>query len=691
MQRVSERQFLLLPETGVQIINGETVAKSLPVWLRVDPAAAIRPDSWVRLRYRSSIFDDNVRPLIRFSDGVNESLVQPMNGTLFGVGEWIGYIPEHTSTVSISPVARTGPFDFRIERVDYISPMQLFLRGALTNPRWIGWMIQTQMIGASDEARRALKLASTPTAFSGYNRWHRRLSRPVELEGIDRPRADWSKSSRVRLFMSVGSATSRSLQLTVQSLCAQINTFWSLHYRIDEDCPPQQQAEIRRQLSVDARISEFTDATDLARIAADYSENDVCALIAAGDMLPVYALAVVAETLARNPTAAAIYGDEDSISVSGALHSPALRPDWSPYFQAARHYIWRMICLRAGDLIRGGCVKAVKFVSAHDEVVATVLGKTAKDSVHHVRRVLYRRGRELAEVKEHREAIRTGRPRASVNSPEQYPEAAVVVLTRDNADCLAECIRGLTAITDYPNLRITLVDNGSIEPKAVALLRDLKRYPQIDVLERPGPFNFAALCNEAARASQAPVLVFLNDDIAMRDRGWLKPLVSWALRPDVGVAGAKLLFPDGRIQHAGVVIGLGGIAAHDYHGQDPRQAGYLERLQITHEVEAVTAACIAIERKKFDAVGGFDAGNLPVDLNDIDLCLRLAERGFTTVWTPESVLIHRESETRGRTPWSSDLYRAERAYFVARWQAAIRDDRYFHPDLSLFSYNPALA
>ena len=108
------------------------------------------------------------------------------------------------------------------------------------------------------------------------------------------------------------------------------------------------------------------------------------------------------------------------------------------------------------------------------------------------------------------------------------------------------------------------------------------------------------------------MLVFLNDDIAMRDRGWLKPLVRLALRPDVGVAGAKLLFPNGSIQHAGVVIGLGGIAAHDYHRQDPQQAGYLDRLQVAHEVGAVTAACIAIERKKFDAVGGFDANNLPV-------------------------------------------------------------------------------
>ena len=249
MRSVAESRLLLRPESGVEIIDNQMVAKSRPTWLRVEPAEAIRPGCWVRLRYRSSFFDDNMRPLIRFSDGVNEGLVQPMNGMLFGVGEWIGYIPENTSTISISPVVRTGPFDFRIERIDHISPLQLLLRGALLNPRWITWMIQTQMRGARDEARRALKLASSATAFKSYSRWQRRLSRALELGGIDRPRADWRKTPSIRLFMSVGGSASRSLQPTVRSLLSQLYVRWSLHYMFEENCPPNEQTEIRRQLS----------------------------------------------------------------------------------------------------------------------------------------------------------------------------------------------------------------------------------------------------------------------------------------------------------------------------------------------------------------------------------------------------------------------------------------------------------
>jgi GT2 family glycosyltransferase len=320
-----------------------------------------------------------------------------------------------------------------------------------------------------------------------------------------------------------------------------------------------------------------------------------------------------------------------------------------------------------------------------------ILAKSPKGPVHHLRRILYRRCRELVPEIDRRNAIRNTKPQSSPNSVMQNPEVAVVIPTRDNADCLAECIKGMTTNTDYPSLRITLIDNGSTESSALALLRDLKRHAQVDVIVRPGPFNFSGLCNEAAGASQAPMLVFLNDDISIRDPGWLKPMISWALCPDVGMVGAKLLFPNGRLQHAGVVLGMGGIAAHVYRGQYPQQAGYLERLTVAHEVSAVTAACAAIERKKFEAGGGFDAENLPVELNDIDLCLRLAERGFATMWTPESVLIHHESATRGDSAWSGEAYRNERAYFISRWKEAIRDDKFFHPNLSLFSYSPALA
>ena len=154
---------------------------------------------------------------------------------------------------------------------------------------------------------------------------------------------------------------------------------------------------------------------------------------------------------------------------------------------------------------------------------------------------------------------------------------------------------------------------------------------------------------------------------------------------------AKLLFPNGRLQHAGVVLGFGGIAGHVYRRLPQDYRGYLDQLTVPHEVAAVTGACMAVERSKFEAVGGFDAEHLPVDLNDIDLCLRIAERGWTNLWTSEATLIYHQSATRGIDPDPFELYRKERAYFVERWAHMIRDDPYFHPGLSLHAHDVALA
>jgi GT2 family glycosyltransferase len=162
-----------------------------------------------------------------------------------------------------------------------------------------------------------------------------------------------------------------------------------------------------------------------------------------------------------------------------------------------------------------------------------------------------------------------------------------------------------------------------------------------------------------------------------------------AMRPDIGAVGAKLLYPDGRLQHGGLALGVGGRAAHYERLLEADDPGYFGRLGVAHEVSAVTGACLAVEARKFHAVGGFDAENLPVDLSDVDLCLRLAERGWRCVMAPEATLLHRESASRGEGG-GSRRYGAEIAWFRRRWAHQIGDDPYFHPSLSLDATHPAL-
>jgi GT2 family glycosyltransferase len=260
----------------------------------------------------------------------------------------------------------------------------------------------------------------------------------------------------------------------------------------------------------------------------------------------------------------------------------------------------------------------------------------------------------------------------------------VVIPTKDKVEMLAACLEG-TRRTAPANFEIIIVDNGSQNNATWRFYESLKCDKRVRVLEAPGPFNFSTLCNRASTVARGQVLVFLNNDIFGMTPGWLDLLVAWALRPGIGAVGVRLLFPSGRLQHGGVVLGLAGYAAHIDAGLKGNHAGYLGRLAAPHEISAVTAACMAVEKQRFAAVGGFDEENFPVELGDMDLCLRLGQAGFKTIMLPEISLFHHESASRGKAPAAGNQYAFEKGRFLARWGHLLDDDPYFHPALSLKS------
>jgi O-antigen biosynthesis protein len=650
-------------------------------WLRVEPVELIARHRWIRLRYSASFFEDPVRPLIRFETRSGAAFVQAMNGPVLGSAEWTGRVPDDTVKVAISPGRGGAPSTFRIDGVTPLSRIGLLRRGLPRDWRWIYWTVRSRLLNSRQEAWQALKFASPPTPLEDYGAWRARLARPFDLGGLDRTHADWTLTPHFRFLLR---ATDRDgVAATIASLTAQAYPKWSLDViAADADAPDL--AGYRKVAADDARVVFAAPRPDWTQIALRHSAHDRVGVLDAGDLLPDYALAVLAERLAGAPDLAVVYSDEDTVDADGVHRDPIFKPDWSPCLQAGAPYVGRLALVRAGDLAPGADRLAALF--HHDRtVIDRILAGAAPATVGHLRRVLCHRraGWTIA--------VEAARPRSRVAGDEPaWPPVGIVIPTRDRADLLAECVRGLKERTDYPAYEIVVVDNGSTAPDALALLRDLDRDARVKVVKRPGPFNFSALSNDGAKATAAPVLAFVNNDIVVVDEGWLKPLVRFAVMPQIGVVGAKLLFPDGCLQHAGVVLGFGGIAGHLYRRMPADHRGYCNRLTVAHEVGAVTAACIAVERYKFEAVGGFDAENLPVDLNDMDLCLRLSEQGWASLWTPESVLIHLQSATRGIDPDPFVLYRQERNYFVRRWAERVRDDPYFHPALSLFAHEVAL-
>lgn len=682
--------FHLEPETGIDLVSGSMVATSADAWLKVTPARALASRRWVRLRYRLSFFDDPVRPLIRFTTSEGRQFFQPMNGPVTGCGEWIGRVPDKTISASISPVKTFGRFDFRLDSITPISRRSLLQRGLLYDRKSLLLAVGGKIINAEEERWETLKFAASATPFEAYDQWYRQRERPVDIGGIDCPRADWNASPAMQLVMQLRPARLEQLKATLASLREQIYPRWTLHAVRTGETPASLLAGYREEMAADPRLREAAKDADFFSNAGGGGGRDFVAIIELGDLIPNYAFAVIAETAMRAPNLCIVYGDEDALAADGKLHSPVFKPAWSPIFFAARPYLGRLTCIRYRTLAECGVRTAGELIRDEIPVLKRLAASAATAEVHHTRRVLYRRRREVRQepgVADAPARIATSNLAAS----KSLPEVTIIVPTRDRAKLLAQCMKGVREKTDYPAFDVIIVDNGSVQADARALLQELGRQPRVKVLSRPGKFNFSALCNDGARSAKTPILVFLNNDIVIFAPAWLRALVRWAMRPEVGIVGAKLLFPDNTIEHAGVVLGHGGIAGHIYPWQAASEPGHLHELTVPHEVAAVTGACIAIQREKFEAVGGFDAENLPVDLNDIDLCLRVAERGWKTVWTPEAVLYHLQSASRGFQLKPSKVYQKERDYFQRRWAQAIRDDPFFHPALSLFSHRPALA
>ncbi len=277
------------------------------------------------------------------------------------------------------------------------------------------------------------------------------------------------------------------------------------------------------------------------------------------------------------------------------------------------------------------------------------------------------------------------------------PQATVSVIIpiRDRPDLLARCLDGLLHHTAHPVHQVIIVDNGSEQPATHALLARLTEDPCVTVLAAPGPFNYAALNNRAAALATGEVLLLLNNDIEVLEPHWLDEMAGHALRPEVGAVGARLLYPDGTIQHAGIVLGVGtfeggpGVAGHFGYGRPGDDPGYQGQFVTTREVSAVTGACLAVRREVFSRAGGLDAVNLPVALNDLDLCLRIRAMGLRVVWTPFATLRHHESASRGdeADAGKAARFRQECRFLRDRWAATLDADPFYNRHFSRFDHS----
>ncbi|SEP46887.1 Glycosyltransferase, GT2 family [Pseudomonas sp. Snoq117.2] len=261
-----------------------------------------------------------------------------------------------------------------------------------------------------------------------------------------------------------------------------------------------------------------------------------------------------------------------------------------------------------------------------------------------------------------------GALRAHWPLPERLPKVSLIIPTRDAYKLLHACMEGLLTQTDYPDLELIIVDNQTSDPQTLAYFDDLKRRG-VRILPHPYPFNYATLNNVGVEFATGEYIGLINNDIEILHPDWLKEMLSLAVRPDVGAVGAKLLWKNDMVQHAGVVIGINGLAAHTGNNWMRNDAGYLGFNHLTRRQSACTTACLILRRDLYLQIGGMDEVRHPVAFNDVDMCLRINELGLKILWTPFAELIHAESASRGKDIATEQVARSrrEQCFLLDRW------------------------
>jgi O-antigen biosynthesis protein len=270
--------------------------------------------------------------------------------------------------------------------------------------------------------------------------------------------------------------------------------------------------------------------------------------------------------------------------------------------------------------------------------------------------------------------------------PQPLPLASLIVPVGAALETLEICLSGLLERTDYGALELLVLVNSGTRPETRPYLERLSRDARVTLITDDAPgFNFSRICNRGVARARGEIIGLVNDDIEIIESDWLTEMVSHALRPDVGAVGALLHYPDNRIQHAGVVIGLGGVAGHAHFGRVRGDHSYFGRAALTQNLSAVTGACLVMRKSIYQEIGGLDETNLAIAFNDIDLCLRLREKGYLIVWTPYAELYHHESASRGSDfmPDKIARFRRECAFMERRWSEVMADDPYYNPNHSL--------
>ncbi len=557
-----------------------------------------------------------------------------------------------------------------------------------------------------------------PLPVSNYEKWffENNSSSPEVKRRARRISESFSLRPKFSIVLPAYQSDELFLREAVASVRRQIYTNWELIIVNDGSGDPRLGDLLVNLASEEYRIRVIERAENGGISVATndgigIATGDFVAFLDHDDILCDDALFWFADAVNRNANAVVLYSDHDSYSSSGHIKDHHFKPDWNPLLLLAQNYINHFVAVRRGLAV--ATPFRSEFNGSQDyDFLLRVTAQVGGDGIVHIPRILYHwraiEGSVALDVAEKNYSVPAARravqeyldihfPGVVVEGERIYnrirfpirvpaPSVAIVIPTRDGADLLKESIGTLVKYTTYPNYRIKVIDNQSTDRETLQYLSELEAAGQIEIFKYDKPFSYSDMHNEVIQQLDEELVLMLNNDTSIIDGDWLNEMVALISKFNIAAVGARLLYPDGTVQHAGVLVGMGGAAGHYGLNLDQSDEGYYGRLKLALNVTAVTGACLLIRRDVYNEVGGMNTVQLSVAFNDVDLCLKVNEAGYRVAWTPYATLVHHESKSRGddgADRRKTNRLMGEISYLRARWETEIQDDPYYNPNLEI--------
>ena len=554
-----------------------------------------------------------------------------------------------------------------------------------------------------------------------YGPWYEKHA--VSLQELEKQKKrKFSGGMKISIAVPVFRTKERFLREMIESVQAQSYANWELCIA---NASPEDE-NVRRVLNEYAssderiRVKELDENKGIGantNSAFEMASGDYIALLDHDDLLAPDALFEAAVMIEKSGPDI-IYTDEDKVTGPDLTHNqPHFKPDFNIDLLRANNYICHLLIVKRGIVEKtGGFREGFDGAQDHDFILRCA---EYAENIGHIPRVLYHwRTHEAstadnpnsklyayeAGVRAVSESLERQGIKAKVSQtldfgfykveyePEGNPLVSIIIPNKDGKDTLKACVDSIFEKSTYKNIELLIVENNSETKEIFEYYKELEKDSRVRVIKWEAGFNFSAINNFAVKYAKGDYLIFLNNDIEVITLSWIESMLGNVQRREVGAAGCKLIYPDNTVQHAGIIIGIGGIAGHAFLNMPANRTGYLHRASTQMDVSAVTAACMMMRKEVFEEIGGFEE-KLTVAFNDVDLCLRIREKGYLIVYDAYVSMYHFESKTRGAedTEEKARRFYSEIEFMRSRWEKLLKDgDPCYNPNLTLSKANYSL-